>query len=80
VLSVASNAAGAKARVDQFAAHFTKSGKCASAPELGENGIRANNSFEGRVLARTQGRYLIALLNPPENGPEILKMTARALE
>jgi hypothetical protein len=80
VLSVANDAAGAKARLEQFAAHFKKSGECVPATDLGENGIRAKNSFEGRVIARTQGRYMIALLNPPENGAEILKRTARRLE
>ncbi len=79
VLSVASDAAGAKARLDQFAAHFKKSGECAPAAELGENGIRGKNSYEGKVIARTQGRYMIALLNPPENGAEILKRTAQSL-
>ena len=80
VLSLANDAAGAKARLEQFAAHFKKSGECVPAADLGENGIRAKNSFEGRVIARTQGRYMIALLNPPENGAEVLKRTARELE
>jgi hypothetical protein len=79
VLSVASDSAGAKARLDQFAKHFQQSGECVAAAELGENGIRAKNSYEGRVIARTQGRYLIAIINPPENGAEILKRTARGL-
>lgn len=80
VLSVAGDAAAAKARLDQFAKHFKQSGECVPATELGENGIRGKNSFEGRVIARTRGRYVIALLNPPVNGPEILKRTAQALE
>lgn len=80
VLSVANDPAGAKARLDQFAKHFKQSGECVAAAELGENGIRAKNSYEGRVIARTQGRYLIALMNPPENGAEILNRTAQGLE
>ena len=80
VLSVASDPAGAKARADQFLKHFQQSGECVAAAELGENGIRGKNSYEGRVIARTQGRYLIAIFNPPENGAEILKRTARALQ
>jgi len=80
VLSVAGDAAGAKARLEQFAKHFKQSGECVAAAELGENGIRGKNSFEGQVIARTQGRYLIALLNPPENGAEILKRTALGLQ
>ena len=80
VLSVATDSAGAKARLDQFVKHFQQSGECVAAAELGENGIRGKNSYEGRVIARTQGRYLIAIFNPPENGAEILKRTARGLQ
>lgn len=80
VLSVASDSARAKARLDQFVKHFQQSGECVAAAELGENGIRAKNSYEGRVIARTQGRYLIAIFNPPENGAEILKRTAQGLQ
>ena len=80
VLSVASDYAGAKARLEQFVKHFQQSGECTAAAELGENGIRAKTSYEGRVIARTQGRYLIAIFNPPDNGAEILKRTARGLQ
>jgi hypothetical protein len=79
VVTVAADSAGAKARLDQLAKHFRETGECKPAADLGEGGIRAKNSFEGRVIARTQGRYLIALVNPPENGPEILKATAQGL-
>jgi hypothetical protein len=79
VVSVANSAQEAKARLEQLAKHFKQSGECASAPELGEGGIRAGNNYEGRLIARTQGRYVIALLNPPENGAEILKAAARSL-
>jgi hypothetical protein len=79
VVSVANNAQDAKLRSEQLAKHFKESGECASAPELGEGGIRAKNSYEGRIIARTQRRYVIALLNPPENGAEILKTVARSL-
>jgi len=79
VVSVANSAQEAKSRSEQLAKHFKQSGDCASAPELGEGGIRARNNYEGRLIARTQGRYVIALLNPPENGVEILKTAARSL-
>lgn len=79
VVSVANSAQEAQSRSEQLAKHFKQSGECASAPELGEGGIRARNNYEGRLIARTQGRYLIALLNPPENGAEILKAVARSL-
>ncbi len=79
VVSVASDAQGAKSRADQLAKHFKQSGESKTAPELGENGFRAKNSFEGTIIARTRGRYLIALFNPPENGAEILKSAAQSL-
>ena len=79
IVSVANNPQEAKSRLDQLAKHFKQSGECASAPEMGEGGIRARNNYEGRLIARTRGRYVIALLNPPENGAEILKTVAQSL-
>ena len=79
MVSVANNAQEAKSRSVQLAKHFKQSGECISAPELGEDGIRARNNYEGRLIARTRGRYVIALLNPPENGAEIMKTVAQSL-
>jgi uncharacterized protein DUF6599 len=79
VISVAGDAQVAKTRAEQLAKHFKQSGESVVAPELGEAGIRAKNSFEGRVIARTHGRYLIALFNPSENGAEMLKTVAQNL-
>ena len=79
VVSVGADASGAKLRLEQLANHFKQTGESKAAPELGEGGIRAKNSFEGTVIARTQGRYLIALVNPPDNGAGILKAAAQAL-
>jgi hypothetical protein len=79
LISVANDADGAKMRLDQLARHFKKTGECIAAPELGAGGIRGKNSFEGRIVARTKGRYLVLLLEPPENGAEILKKTALSL-
>jgi len=79
VVSVAGDAQAAKSRAEQLSQHFKQSGECAAAPDLGESGLRGNNSFEGRVIARTRGRYLIALFNPADSGAEILKATAENL-
>ncbi len=79
IISVADDPAGAKARLSQLAEHFEQSGSCSKAKDLGTGGIRAKNSFEGNWIAKTQGRYLIALVNPPENGAEILNRTAQGL-
>lgn len=79
VVSVANSTKEAKSRSEQLAKHLKQSGECASAPELGEGGIGGRNNYEGRLIARTQGRYVIVLLNPPENGAEFLKTVARSL-
>jgi Family of unknown function (DUF6599) len=79
LVSVANDTAGAKARLDQLAKHFKQTGECSAAAELGEGGIRAKNSFEGNIIARTQGRYVIVLWNPPQDGAALLKSTALAL-
>lgn len=79
LVSIASDAQGAASRLNQLARHFKQSGQSVPAPELGEGGFRAKNSFEGSVISRTRGRYLIALFNPAENGIEMLKATAQNL-
>lgn len=79
LISVANDSASAKARLEQLAKHFRQTGECAPATELGEGGIRAKNSFEGTVIARTQGRYVVVLLNPPQDGATLLRSTASAL-
>jgi hypothetical protein len=78
LVSVAVDPAAAKARLDQLAKHLKQT--CTDAKDLGEGGIRGKNSFEGNWIARTQGRYLVALVNPPENGAGILKTTAIGLQ
>lgn len=79
LVSVANDAAGAKTRLDQLAKHFKQTGECAPAPALGEGGIRGKNSFEGNIIARSQGRYVIVVLNPAQGGDALLKATALAL-
>jgi hypothetical protein len=79
LVSVANDAPGAQARLDQLAKHFKQTGECSPAAELGEGGIRAKNSFEGNIIARAQGRYVIVILNPPQDGAAFLKSAAQAL-
>lgn len=79
VVSVASNPQDAVERVTKLSKHFKQSGESISAPELGDDGMRANNSFEGAVMARRYDRYLIALFNPSDNGRTLLNATAQAL-
>jgi len=79
LVSVAADTAGAKARLDQLAKHFKQTGESSPAVELGEGGIRAKNTFEGNIIARTQGRYVVVLLNPSQDGATLLKSAALAL-
>ena len=79
VVTVAADAHDAKGRADQLAKHFKQSGESVSAPDLGEGGMRARNSFEGNMIARTHSRYLIAIFNPGENGAEMLRGAAQSL-
>jgi hypothetical protein len=79
IVSVADDSAGAKSRLEQLVKHFKQTGTSTEAKDLGEDGIRAKNSFEGNWIAKTQGRYLIALVNPPANGAGILNSTAQGL-
>lgn len=80
LISLAGDAAKAKSRLDQLSKHFKQSGECAPLPQAGVDAIRAKNSYEGRVLARTQGSYLVLVLNPPQNGERILKTIAETLQ
>jgi hypothetical protein len=80
LISVAGDPAGAKLRMEQLAKHFKQTGECVPAPELGEGGIRGKNSFEGVVIGRTQGRYVLVLLNPPQDGAALLKAASAALQ
>lgn len=76
LISVATDNAGAKGRLNQLAKHFKDTGECAVAAELGPDAIRAKNSFEGKVIARTEKRYLIVVFNPAGSGAEMLRQTA----
>ncbi|HWB98367.1 MAG TPA: DUF6599 family protein [Bryobacteraceae bacterium] len=70
VVSVGRDAADARSRLQSLAGHFQKSGQCRAAPEFGVGALRASNSFEGTLIARVKGRYLVLLLNPAAAGAE----------
>jgi hypothetical protein len=80
LISVAKDPAEAKIRLEALAKYFRGSGKCEAAPDLGNGAIRASNTFEGRVIAVAQGRYLIVVVNPAANSPALLKQTAQNLK
>ena len=68
LLSVGKDASDAAARLQQLADHFTKTGKWQAAAGYGEGAMRGTNSFEGEVVVRVKGRYLVMLLNPGTGG------------
>ena len=64
LLSVGKDAADAAARLKQLGEHFQKTGKWETASGYGPGAMRGSNSFEGSVVVRVKGRYLVMLLNP----------------
>jgi hypothetical protein len=80
LISVAKDPAEAKTRMEALAKYFRESGKCDAAPDLGDGAIQASNTFEGRVIAVAQGRYLILVSNPASDAAALLKKTAQDLK
>lgn len=64
MVSVGRDAADAQSRLKTLTEHFRQSGTCKLAPEFGEGAVRVNNTYEGTLIARAKGSYLILLLNP----------------
>ena len=79
-VTLARDRADAQQRLKQLEQHFAKTGQCQRAPELGDDAIRASNSFEGIILAETKGRYLVLLLNPGKGSEQILSSAVEELE
>jgi hypothetical protein len=80
LVSVARNASEAQERMRQLSEHFRKSGECKTAPELGEGAIRASNSFEGNVLARAKGGYVVVLFSPSAGSEATFREALEKLE
>jgi hypothetical protein len=80
LISVAQDPAEAKTRLESLTEYFRQSGKCEAAPDLGDGAIQASNTFEGRVIAVAQGRYLIVVLHPASDAAALLKKTAQDLK
>jgi hypothetical protein len=77
LLSVGTDAADAATRMKQLAEHFAKTGTWQNASGYGEGAMRGTNSFEGAVVVKVKGRYVVMLLNPGAGG-EALFMDAVA--
>lgn len=78
-VTLARDEADAHKRLKQLQEHFTRTGKCTPALDLAAGAIRGQNSFEGTVIARTAGRYLLVLLNPVSGNGRILTRAAESL-
>jgi hypothetical protein len=79
-VTVGSDASDAQKRLKDLEQHFSGTGQSKPAPELGEGAIRAGNSFEGNVLARAKGRYLVLLVNPLAGGEQLFKEASEGLK
>jgi hypothetical protein len=77
---VAKDPAEAKTKLASLTKYFRESGKCEAAPDLGDGAIQASNTFEGRVIAMVQGRYLIVVVNPGGDASALLNKTAQDLK
>ena len=75
-ISVAATPAEAESRMKALAAHFRGSGQWTPAPQFGDGASQGTNSFEGSLVAATNGRYLLILLNPPPNSAAFFKDAA----
>jgi hypothetical protein len=80
VVSVAADEAGAKSRLALLEKHFRQSGQCTSASEFGDGAIRGKTSYEGEMLARTVGRYLVLMVNPAGSAAEVFRDTLTRLK
>jgi hypothetical protein len=80
VVSLGTNEAEALHRLDLLEKHLRKDGQCAAAPELGGNAIRGKTSYEGEIIARTVGSYLVLMVNPAGSANEIFQQTINRLK
>jgi hypothetical protein len=78
-VTVARDETDAQQRLKQLERHFSTTGHCQPAPELGTGAIRASNSFEGGVIAKTKGRYLLLLVNPAKESEQLLRKAEAGL-
>jgi hypothetical protein len=79
LVTLARDEADARRRLKQLEEHFSKTGRCKAAPDVGQDAIRADNSFEGTVIAQTNGPFLVLLVNPASGGEELLRNAAGGL-
>lgn len=79
VLSLARNAADARARVQQLGKHFTQTGKVAPQPVLAPGATLGSNAYEGEMLFFARGRYMVLVVNPPADRAGLVKELLRTI-
>jgi hypothetical protein len=79
LVSLATDEQNAQSRLAELAGHLRSSGKIEAAPDLGAGAIRGQNSYEGAMLARAEGRYLVLVLDPGSGGEALLDAVCRRL-
>lgn len=80
LVSVAADGAEAERRLGLLEKHLRQYGQCAAAPELGEGAIRGKTSYEGEIVARTVGRYLVLMINPAGSASDLFRETLTRLK
>jgi hypothetical protein len=80
VVSVAVDAADAQRRLGLLEKHLRQDGQCAPAPNLGEGAIRGKTSYEGEIIARAVGRYLVLTINPAGSADQVFRETLARLK
>jgi hypothetical protein len=79
VLSLASNAADARTRVQQLGKHFAQTGKVAPQPVLAPGATLGSNAYEGEMLFFARGRYMVLVVNPPADRAGLVKELLRTI-
>jgi hypothetical protein len=79
VLSLARDAADARARVQQLGKHFTQTGKVAPQPVLAPGATLGSNAYEGEMLFFARGRYMVLVVNPPADRVGLVKELLRTI-
>jgi hypothetical protein len=80
MVSVAADSEDARMRMKSLAEHFRSAGHIVPAPEFGEGAVQVSNSYEGTIVARVAGRYLVLLVNPAAGAEAFFKDAAGKLE
>jgi hypothetical protein len=74
LISKASDAGAATARVHQLQDYFRKSGKIEPGPDILAGAFRGSNQYEGNIVFFSRGIYAVLCVNPPSQPGPFLKV------